>query len=79
MDEMDRVLERLKNRAEVHAQAGVLVSMADARRIVGHLCGECRSAPPEEVKERLATELVHLTIEANNSRRRPRYAVRGVC
>jgi hypothetical protein len=80
MDEMDRIWERLKDRAALHAEAGVLVSMADARRIVSHVCdGECKSLPPPEVQERLASELVRMTIEANNGRRRTRHVERGVC
>jgi hypothetical protein len=79
MDEMDRVWDRLKDRAAMHAEAGVLVSMADARRIVSRLCdGECENAP-EEVKEHLASELVRLTLEANNARRQMRHFERGVC
>ena len=80
MDEMERVWQRLKDRAELHAEAGVLVSMADARRIVSHVCdGECKKFPETEITERLANELVRLTIEANNTRRRSRHVERGVC
>jgi hypothetical protein len=70
MNEMDRVLECLSDRAALQAEAGLHLSMADARGIVRLVCdGECESSPPFEVQERLATELVRLTTEAVNIRR----------
>jgi hypothetical protein len=70
MDEMDRVLDRLRDRAELHAEAGFPLSMADARRIVSLVCdGECESSPPSEVQEHLASELIRLAAEAANARR----------
>jgi len=80
MDEIDQVWERLRDRAVLHAQSGVLVSMADARRIVGYFCGECERPPSDGVMENLAGELVRLTLEATDRlNRRPRKSVHGIC
>ena len=80
MNGIDRVWERLHGRAELHAQSGVLISMADARRIVGYLCGECEARPSEAAIEDLAGELVRLTLEATDQlERRRRKSVHGIC
>jgi len=80
MNGIDRVWERLADRAVVHAQAGVLVSMADARRIVGYLCAECAPRPSDQAIENLAGELVRLTLEATETlHKRRRKSVHGVC
>ena len=64
MTEMDRVWARLKGRAEVDIRANVLLSMADARRIVQHVCSEeCTETPPDQAIEFLARELVRLSLE----------------
>lgn len=80
MNGIDRVWERLHDRAELHAQSGVIVSMADARRIVGYLCGEYAHRPSEAAIDGLAGELVRLTLEATDQlERRRRRSIHGVC
>jgi len=79
MNGIDRVWERLHDRAKLHAQSGVLVSRADARRIVGYLCSEFAELPSEDTIEDLAGVLVRLTMEATeNLYQRRRRSVRGV-
>jgi hypothetical protein len=80
MNDIDQVWERLRDRAVLHAQSGVLVSMADARRIVGYLCGACAQPQSDDAIESLAGELVRLTLEATDRfHRRPRRSVHGIC
>ncbi len=80
MYDLDPVWERLRDRAVLHAHSGVLVSMADARRIVVYLCGEYAQRPGDDAIENLAGELVRLTLEATDRlHRRPRRSVHGVC
>jgi hypothetical protein len=80
MSDIDDVWERLRERAMLHAQSGVLVSMADARRIVGYLCGACAPPPSDDAIENLAGELVRQTLEATDRfHRRPRRSVHGSC
>lgn len=71
MSEMDRVRTRLKDRAEVHSRANVLLSMEDARRIVHHICSEeCGEFPTGEAVEHLARELVDSVLEGVKSPKR---------
>lgn len=79
MNGIDRVWERLADRAVVHAQSGVLVTMADARRIVGYLCAECAPRTTDATIENLAGELVRLTSEATQTlHQRRRRSIHGV-
>jgi hypothetical protein len=71
MCDIDRVWSRIHDRAQVHARENALLSTADARRIVLHICGqECSESPPELTIEYLARELVRLTLEGINPSRR---------
>jgi hypothetical protein len=80
MNSIDQVWDRLADRAVLHAQSGILVSMADARRIVTYLCAECTDGPGDQAIEDLAGELVRLTLEATDRlQRRHRKSVHGIC
>lgn len=79
MNGIDRVWERLHDRAELHAQSGILVSLADARRIVGYLCNDFAQRPTDETLENLAGELVRLTSCASDQLARRRKSVHGTC
>jgi hypothetical protein len=61
------VWNRLKDTAATQGQTGYLISMADARFIVLRVCREERAEiPPPDALEYLASELVRLTLEAND-------------
>lgn len=79
MNGLDRVWERLHERAKFHAQSGILLNRADARRIVGYLCSEFAERPSEDTIEDLAGALVHLTMEATeNLYQRRRRNIHGI-
>ena len=65
MSEAAQVRKLMKKRADAHADAGYLVSMADARWLVLEICREAEiDRPPPDSLEYLASELVRLTLEA---------------
>lgn len=70
MTEMERVWERLKERAGLRAAAsGGSVSMTDAIDAVTMICAhECRQQPPADAIEYFAGEFVRLTAEAHAGR-----------
>lgn len=65
MTEIERVWERLKERAVRHADSQAVPSIEEARTIVISICaGECRERPPADAIEFFAAEFMRLTIEA---------------
>lgn len=75
MTSMNKVWDRLQDRARLHAEAGVLVNMTDARQIVGHICdGESVVLSPGAM-DRLALALIRLTLEAKGAQKHFRRAI----
>ncbi len=65
MTEIERVWERLKERAFRHADSRAVPSMDEARTTVISICAdECRERPPVDAIEFFAAEFMRLTIEA---------------
>ena len=66
MTEIERVWERLKERAVRHAQNGDSPSMSDALNIASSICTEeCRERPGADAIQYFAAELIRLTMEAD--------------
>jgi hypothetical protein len=66
---LDDLKQSLKAKADGCADAGTLVSMADARWFVLGLCDEAKvERPSPDSLEYYASELVRLTLEAHENR-----------
>jgi len=61
MTEMNRVWERIRDRAEAHATGNALLSMVEAQRIVLDVFDEECSNPPNAVVDFFARELLRRT------------------
>jgi hypothetical protein len=66
---MDLIRKRIEAKAKTYADAGNLVSMADARWLVLEICREIgQERPSPDSLEYYAAELVRLTLEAHDGR-----------
>ncbi len=69
MTEIERVWERLKERAIRHADSRAVPNLAEARTVVHGICAEeCRELPPVDALEYFAAEFMRLTIQADGTR-----------
>lgn len=77
MTAMDKVWDRLQDRALLHAEAGDLVSTEDAGQIVRFICDAEGVELTPGTLERLAMALVRLSVEARETHKHPRRGLAG--
>jgi hypothetical protein len=66
MSEIERVWDRVKDRAAALAERDVVLDSADSRMLVIQICREERAErPPPGAIEYLASELMRLTAESH--------------
>lgn len=68
MTSIELIRTKIKARADTHADSGLLVSMADARRLVLEMFAQAELPCPSEEIDYLASEMVRLTLEAHDLR-----------
>lgn len=68
MTSIERIRTKIKARADTYADSGLLVSMADARRLVLETIAQLGLACRSEEMDYLASEMVRLTLEAHDLR-----------
>jgi hypothetical protein len=70
VEELERVWERVKDRAALYAERDVVITPADSRMTVIQICREERTErPPPDALDFLASELVRLTTAARRELR----------